>query len=43
MHSDKVSAISYSTGKQVDEIAVGDHPQRMRLGFLPEGWTAPQS
>jgi DNA-binding beta-propeller fold protein YncE len=30
--SDKVTAISYDTGKEVGNVSVGDHPQRMRLG-----------
>ncbi|SFA80534.1 PQQ-like domain-containing protein [Amycolatopsis marina] len=36
---DKVSAISYTTGEEVGSAAVGDHPQRMRLGSVPAGWT----
>jgi DNA-binding beta-propeller fold protein YncE len=39
--SDRISAIDFDSGTQVDAIQVGDHPQRMRLGFVPEGWTAP--
>lgn len=35
---DEVSAISYDTGKEVGSVAVGDHPQRMRLGQVPAGW-----
>jgi DNA-binding beta-propeller fold protein YncE len=35
---DKVSAISYATGEEVASVGVGDHPQRMRLGAVPEGW-----
>jgi hypothetical protein len=30
--SDRISAISYATGEEVDRLPVGDHPQRMRLG-----------
>ncbi|MCM2578727.1 YncE family protein [Streptomyces meridianus] len=29
---DRISAISYETGKEVARLEVGDHPQRMRLG-----------
>lgn len=36
--SDRISAISYRTGEEVDRIDVGDHPQRMRLGYVPSGW-----
>jgi YVTN family beta-propeller protein len=31
---DKVAVIDYGTSKKVAEIAVGDHPQRIRLGQL---------
>jgi len=31
---DKVVAISYATEKKVGEVAVGDHPQRMRMGKI---------
>jgi hypothetical protein len=36
--SDRISAISYETGRQVDRLRVGDHPQRMRLGFVRRAW-----
>ncbi len=32
--NDRVSVISYRTGKEVARIAVGDHPQRMRMGVI---------
>jgi DNA-binding beta-propeller fold protein YncE len=32
--SDKISKISYRTAKIVRSVAVGDHPQRIRNGFL---------
>jgi len=31
---DRVSVISYRTGREVARIAVGDHPQRMRMGRI---------
>ncbi len=35
---DKISAISYKSGATVAEIAVGDHPQRMRIGSVTRAW-----
>jgi len=34
---DRVSVISFRTGKEVRRIRVGDHPQRMRPGTVREG------
>jgi len=38
--SDKVSRISYATQRVVSSVKVGDHPQRVRNGFLKKGWLA---
>jgi DNA-binding beta-propeller fold protein YncE len=32
--NDRVSVISYRTGREVARFAVGDHPQRMRMGKI---------
>jgi hypothetical protein len=38
--TDRVSAISYATGKEVAGIQVGDHPQRVRTGVVRKDWIA---
>ena len=39
---DRVSVISYRTGKQVARIEVGFHPQRMRTGVIRSRYLDPQ-
>jgi DNA-binding beta-propeller fold protein YncE len=39
--ADQVTAIDFATGKKVTSVAVGYHPQRVRIGHVPTGWTAP--
>jgi DNA-binding beta-propeller fold protein YncE len=36
--SDRVSRISYATGRITESVKVGDHPQRIRNGFLADGY-----
>ncbi|MFJ9561172.1 YncE family protein [Streptomyces fuscichromogenes] len=37
--ADQVTAIDFGTGQKVTSIAVGDHPQRVRLGHVQADWT----
>jgi DNA-binding beta-propeller fold protein YncE len=39
--ANQVTAISFATGQPVATVAVGYHPQRVRVGHVPVGWTAP--
>jgi len=39
--ADQVTAISFATGQKVTSTAVGDHPQRVRIGHVSTDWTAP--
>jgi hypothetical protein len=36
--TDEVSRIGYRTGRIDETVTVGDHPQRIRNGFLAEGY-----
>ncbi|MEU9047348.1 MULTISPECIES: YncE family protein [unclassified Kitasatospora] len=39
--ADQVTAIDFATGRKTASVAVGRHPQRVRLGHVPTGWTGP--
>jgi len=34
--ADRISAISFTTGERVTSVAVGDHPQRIRIGRVQQ-------
>ncbi|GAA3958212.1 serine/threonine protein kinase [Allohahella marinimesophila] len=36
--TDQMSVISYATGEEVARVDVGDHPQRIREGYVPVNW-----
>jgi hypothetical protein len=40
--SDKISIISYKTGKLIKDVPVGDHPQRVRMGYVRKSWVHEQ-
>lgn len=37
--ADQVTAIDFATGRKTVSVAVGDHPQRVRLAQVPADWT----
>ncbi|UUU26723.1 YncE family protein [Streptomyces sp. DSM 40750] len=41
--ADQVTAIDFATGKKTVSVAVGDHPQRVRLAQVPADWTGPSA
>ena len=36
--TDKISVISYKTGKLIADVPVGNHPQRVRMGYVRNSW-----
>lgn len=39
--TDEMSVIDYKTETEIARVPVGNHPQRIREGFLPADWTPP--
>lgn len=39
--TDKVTVIDFATGEKVISVDVGNHPQRVRLGYVRLGWQSP--
>jgi hypothetical protein len=39
--NDRATAIDFNTGQKVASVAVGDHPQRIRVAHVPTGWRGP--
>lgn len=37
--SDRISVISYAEEREIARVSVGDHPQRIRSGVVPAGWS----
>ena len=40
--TDQMSVFNYASGKEVARVDVGDHPQRIREGSVPEAWVEDQ-
>ena len=39
--TDSVTVVDFETGEKITTVDVGNHPQRVRVGFVPEGWQSP--
>ncbi|HQV21727.1 MAG TPA: YncE family protein, partial [Agitococcus sp.] len=36
--TDQMSVISFDSEKEIKRVNVGDHPQRIREGYVPDFW-----
>jgi DNA-binding beta-propeller fold protein YncE len=41
--TDKISVISYRTGRLIADVPVGNHPQRVRMGYVRNSWIRAQN
>ena len=41
--TDSVTVVDFETGEKITTVDVGNHPQRVRVGFVPEGWQSPDT
>ena len=39
--TDVVTVIDFATGEKVRSVPVGNHPQRVRVGYVPADWSTP--
>lgn len=40
--TDSVTVVNFASGERIATVPVGNHPQRVRLGYVPAGWDGVQ-